>query len=158
MATELEIRMRLAEQRQALEDVMPAPYVPVGFANASAQHQRLYADFVPALRRAKADAEDWWQHLIDAELAAIGDPKEAKTNVEMRRSAGCVVHGGVIHVFRQAWMGCVALNQSVPGAPHVEPFELVLAWLLDDRHFDLVEFLGRLPYLPVGIDARGEWL
>lgn len=158
MATEIEIRMRLAEQREALEDVMASPYVPVGFAHASVQHQRLFAEYVPALQRAKAAAESWWQQLINTELAAIGDLKEATTNVEMRRSAGSVVHGGVIHVFRQAWMGCVALNQSVPGAPRVEPFELVLSWLLEHRHFELVEFLGRLPYLPVGIDARGEWL
>jgi len=163
MATELEIRMRLAEQRQALEDVMPAPYVPVGYANASARHQRLFADFVPALQSAKAEADAWWQQLIDTEFAAIGDLKEAITNVEMRRPAGSVVHGGVIHVFRQAWMSCVALNQagthpSGASVPRVEPFELVLSWLLEHQHFDLVEFLGRLPYLPVGIDSHGDWL
>ena len=34
----------------------------------------------------------------------------------------------------------------------------LLSWLLEHQHFDLVEFLGRLPYLPVGIDSHGDWL
>jgi len=162
MATELEIRMRLGEQRAAYEDVLQGPYLVVGYANASAQHQQLFAEYVVALRQAKAEAESWWQDLIDVETDSIGDPKEALTNVRMRRPAGSVAFGAVVHALRGAWVGCAGLNQSLGQAaansPRVEPFELVFDWLLEHRHFDLLEYLGGLPFLPVGIDQRGEWL
>ena len=125
MATELEIRMRLGEQRAAYEDVLQGPYLVVGYANASAQHQQLFAEYVVALRQAKAEAESWWQDLIDVETDSIGDPKEALTNVRMRRPAGSVAFGAVVHALRGAWVGCAGLNQSLGQAaansPRVEP-------------------------------------
>lgn len=158
MASELEIRTRLAEQRQALEDVLQGPYLRVGFANASLQHHELFERYVRALTSAKAYADDWWQSLIDVATERMGDAREARTNVEMRRPGGRVVHGRVVHVFRGAWMGCVALNARLPAMPKVEPFELTMDWLVEHQQFTLAEFVGGFPFLPVAIDAAGDWV
>jgi hypothetical protein len=151
-------RTRHAEQRAAFADVVGRSYVPVGYAQAEPAYQQLFDGYVLALGAAKAEAELCWQRLIDTELARSGDPEEALAEVRARKPNGAVIHGAVIHAVRSGWLGCDALNQSVAPPSRVEPFELVFDWLLDERHPELLEFLGGFPFLPIALDAQGRWI
>src|SRR5688572_24487508 len=124
MSTRPEIEARLKEQRQALKDVLGTSYMPVGHANASEQHRQLFESYVAALQSAKAEAEEWWNALISAWTERLKDPVRARAYVEEGHPAGSVAHGAVVHAFRQAWVGCVDLNETTSNTHRVEPFEL----------------------------------
>lgn len=158
MATLIEIRARIAELRQAIEDVAPGSYFQIGFAAGAPHYHQVFASYVQALQLAKKDAEQWWQRMVTIETNRIGDPLEAEVNVEMRRPAGSAVSPRVVHELRKAWLACDGLNAELARDLHVHPFELTLDWLLSERHEDLAEYLGTLPFLPIAMNDAGGWI
>jgi len=50
------------------------------------------------------------------------------------------------------------LNGRVTQDQKVAPEELVLAWLIYANHLELAEFLADLPFWPIGLDQKGNWV
>ena len=64
----------------------------------------------------------------------------------------------VIGTIRRFWLECDALNKKIQRSERVPPEQFILEWLLDGEHDDLVSFLSKLTYLPIGLDQEGNWI
>ncbi len=158
MATTAEWNARVGAMLDAIQDVAPQGHPPRG-GPGSAPHRGLFRQYVEALRQAKILADAWWQALIDTEEEdRTGDREQAVENVRMRRPVGPVAHGAVIAAIREFWLRCAALNREVAEQERVAPEEFVLGWLAALNHLDLAEFLAGLPFWPIGMDTKGNWV
>jgi hypothetical protein len=153
-------RHRIDELLDAVRDVeLPSsarPHQPLG--NARPEHRVVFRTYLNELAAAKANADHWWQGLVQTELQRTGDPAVAKRNVFARRPHGPVVHPWVLRCIRRAWLDCQAVNDALPIQQGVSPDSLVLMWLEDANEHVLAEFVGDLPYWPVGQDEAGRWI
>jgi len=125
-------------------------------------HEKLFAAYVRELRLVKSEVDAWWSALLDAEAERVGDPTQAQRELERRWPAGAAAHPRMIAVIRKYYLACNALNERLDdddddgGEGEVEPPVFMSEWLLDGKHMDLVRFLGRLSYWPVGFDDEGD--
>lgn len=127
-------------------------------AGGTPEHHSRFGRFVGELRIAKSEAEDWWARLIDVETQRTGDRRNAQINVKTRRRNGPVVHPTVIRCVRAAWLDCEQFNRLCAPAARVAPEAFVLLWLIQSGETQLAQFLGCLPFWPLGIDASGAWV
>lgn len=142
----------------AAKDFSPDVEYPT-HSRGSAAHQTLFRQYVKDLKAAKADAEDWWESLIDAEEERVGDRDQAVENVNERRPTGSMSLGASDAVVREYWLKCDALNRKAKNPEErVPPEDFLLRWLVDNRHDDLAEFLAAMPYWPIGMDEDGDWV
>lgn len=156
----MDLRERIRDLLAAVRDVAAAGSGGslLTIAGASARHQALLSAYVRDLREAKQTAESWWQDLIDTETSRVGDRREAEINVKLRRPSGCVVHPGVIHIIRYYWIECLRTNQQLSPQDRVAPEALILLWLDQSGKKELAEFIATIPFWPMGMDAKGNWI
>jgi hypothetical protein len=62
----------------------------------------------------------------------------------------------VIAVVRKYWLACDALNRKHPERAIQPPDFLVSC--LRSKDVSLAEFIGQMPYWPVGKDKEGNWV
>ena len=127
-------------------------------------YDELFQAYVAALREVKAEVETWWRSLLDRTAARLEDPLRAETVVRKRWPLGPVAHPRVIAVYRDFYFRCEAVSTARrkiadPEDDEVVPPELFLTeWLLDEDHEDLAEFLGGLPFAPIGMSHEGSFV
>src|SRR5689334_22133247 len=138
-------------------------------------HEKLFAAYVKELRLVKGEVDAWWSALLDAEAQRVGDRAQAQRELELRWPAGAAAHPRMIAVNRKYYLACNALNERLAdededevddsddgdedndeGEREVEPVVFMSEWLLDGKNMDLVKFLGRLSYWPIGFDDEGD--
>ena len=142
----------------AAKDFSPEVEYPARSRGSSA-HQALFKRYVKDLRAAKADAEDWWQSLINTEEERVGDRDQAEENVYERRPTGLMSLGASDAVVREYWLKCDAVNRETKNQEErVAPEDFLLRWLVHEEFDELAEFLADMPYWPIGMDENGEWV
>jgi hypothetical protein len=142
----------------AAKDFSPdVGYVP--HSRGSTAHQALFRQYVTALKTAKDDSEEWWESLIDTEEKRTRDRAQAVENVMERRPTGLMSLGASDAVVREYWLKCDALNRKTKNPEErVAPEEFLLLWLVNGRLDELAEFLADMPYWPIGMDEKGNWV
>ncbi len=121
-------------------------------------HLSLFEQYVADLRRARQEAQTWWNGMISAVRQRGGDQEEAARFVKRRFPVGAVCAKRVIGVVRHYWLACAALNAAAAPADRVPPEQFLLGRLIGTRDQDLAEFVSALPYWPIGMDADGNWV
>jgi len=122
-------------------------------------HEKLFAAYLKELRAVKGEVDAWWSALLDTESQRTGDRTQAQRELERRWPAGAAAHPRMIAVIRKYYLACNALNERLEdddAADEVEPVVFMSEWLLDGKNMDLVKFLGRLSYWPIGFDDEGD--
>ena len=133
-------------------------WAAAGESHGTAEHRRRFADYVSELEEARTEAMTWWNGKISVLEGRLGDHAQAVRIVEQSNAGGPACHPRVIAVIRKHWFGCDALNRQAPVHQRVPPWVFLLSWLQDRGRPELVEFLSRLPYWPIGLDWEGNWV
>ena len=135
-------------------------------------HSELFDSYVEELRKARDEALEWWQDLLDSEAT---DPDTSTTQVRLRWPAGPVSYPRVLAVYRKYYLECVTLNDRILsdqdgaqptqagwGEEDEESDERTIpprALLTDDlagADPELHEFMGSLVFSPIGTDDQGN--
>ena len=146
-------RERVEALLAAVQDVKSGP----SDLHPSRAHLDLFDGYVRELRAAKQGADTWWNSLIETEAARSGNQILASRIVKLRWPVGPVAHKYVIAVVRKFWLACEEINGDAVADYRFRPEHLVLK-LLVPNHPELAEFLSALPFWPMGIDAKGNWI
>jgi hypothetical protein len=122
----------------------------------SDEYDDLFSAYVAALRRAKAEADAWWERAQQA-LPANGGADA----LQRRWPLGPAAHPRVIAVYRAFYLECEAITERRQGkaaedARLVEPGTFVTEWLLEPQYTDLALMISQLPYAPLGLDEEGN--
>jgi len=158
MATPARWKKKAQALVDAIPDVAPPGHPPHGRSKSTAtSHQALFDRYVKALRKAKAEAEEWREDIISAARERGEDQQDAELTFKENYSVGTVAFGRVIAVLRRFWLEADALNKKVAPAAAVAPEDFLLAWLMDGTNDDLAEFLSALPFWPIGLTEDGKW-
>jgi hypothetical protein len=121
-------------------------------------HLELFRDYVVDMRRAIQGAHAWWNALIETEARRCGNLTEAEYRVKRRNAVGRFANRGVIGVLRKYWLACEAINGQSAVGSRVPPEQFMLGMLIDTTWEDIAEFLSHLPYWPIGMSPKGEWI
>jgi hypothetical protein len=149
---------RLMSAPRDLPPSAPWEDPPIAKAAASGAHQELFDEYVEYLGDAIGIAEAWWQGLILGKMADGSDLKTAIEGAYERRFAGPACRPEVVWTLRTFWLSCVALNKDVPERQRVPPEVFLLFWLLDGKHDEWVQVISGMPYWPIGLDGKGNWI
>jgi hypothetical protein len=142
----------------AVRDVAPPGHPPAGRSKpAAGSHRALFDRYVKALRKAKAEADDWRDGIIKAARARGESQADAELYFKENYPIGTVAFGRVIEALRRFWLEVDAVNRKVDEGARVAPEEFLLAWLPDGTNDDLAEFLSALPFWPIGLTEDGKW-
>ncbi len=118
----------------AIPDVAPPGHPPHGVSKSTAtSHRALFDRYVKALRKAKAEAEEWREDIIGAARSRGETQKDAELFFKENYSVGTVAFGRVIEVLRRFWLEDDALNKKVDPRAAVAPEDFLLSWLVDER-------------------------
>ena len=111
-----------------------------------------------ALEEALSEAELWWTRLLFAAEDRGLSPEEAREHSYRQHFCGPVSHPAVIGVIAGYWALCEEINGALAPEQYVAPAQLLLGWLLDERHESWVAMLSAMPYWPVARDREGRWI
>ena len=151
-------RSRIDALMQAARDFISGAAPPSAAQPLTSMHAELFVHYVQDLRRAKDQAQDWWEDVVATEQTRTHDRSHALRVLRLRFPAGPVGDLRVVAVIRQYWLACTSLNASVESSRHVRPEEFLMGRLIGGRDQDLALFLADLPYWPIGMDADGNWV
>ena len=154
----------MAQERAALlvsaiADVAPPGHpAPIDARDAGPRYEALYREYLAELGASVQEAMEWWEGRIKLSMQRNRRNRERTERDQFALvPVGPASHGRVIATLRKFWLRCAALNNDEPEARRVPPEQLVLGWLIETQP-SLVAILGRLTYLPVGLDADGQWV
>lgn len=155
-----EWKSRVEALVNAVKDVAPHAHpLPIAKGAAGSRHRTLFRRYVRDLRTAQKVAEDWWDDLVRIEARRVrGERQLALRNMLQMRPVGPLADGELLGTIRKYWLECVAMNADVTPDERVPPEFLVLEWLMDGENDDLARFLSRLPFWPLGLTRKGEWV
>jgi hypothetical protein len=142
-----------------IKDAVPWSEPPMKMAEASPGHRAIFREYADFL----ADAIDiialgQWDDMIEAGVARGLDPAAAEEEVYRCYYAGPAQTSEVVWAVRTHWLKCVALNRELPPPQRVPPQCLCLQWLIDEGHQQWVTVLTAMPYWPLGMDEKGNWV
>jgi hypothetical protein len=156
------VPIRIERLMLAPRDLPPsAPWrqPPLALAQASPLHQQLFRDYYRDLENALRIAEKWWGGVIASVQARSADShQEAVQKAYERFFAGPASLGVFLGVIHRYWMECVTLNARLVEQARVPPEVMLLHWLLDGRHESWVQCITCMPYWPIGLDDKGNWV
>lgn len=143
----------------SVADVAPPDHpAPVQLAAADEAHRSLFRRYVAELEASVAEAETWWNGLVERAMQRNRKSRDRAERDEFAEApVGPASHGRVLATVRKFWLECDALNARGPNASAVPPEQLVLGWLIDEQ-IPLYRTLAFLTYLPIGLDDRGRWV
>jgi hypothetical protein len=139
------------------------------------RHERLFEEYVAALRERKSAAEEWWTELLAREIAQAGSEAEARRRLQRRWPFATASHPFIIATYRHFFLLCEALNeqielqrpannvsaagqtdesqwgreQNVDEAEVPVPGWVLLIDMLEGRHADLATFMQGLVFKPI---------
>jgi hypothetical protein len=146
----------------AVRDVAPPGHPkPLAIASAPESHRRAFEQYVAELRRAKAEADERWNGIVEGIIERTGKtPQEAQQAARDRNALGPSSHTRVVGTIRKHWQRCVELNASASPVERVPPEQFVLAWLVDENHVDLAQLVSGLTYWPIGLNMqeKDQWV
>lgn len=119
-------------------------------------HDQLFEEYVQALRRAVDEARAAHNAAVNEKMRQGLSAKAAKAEAEKELGLLCT-YPLIIAVFRHYFLACEKLNRD----EHVDGFQYPHIFALErlmGKHDDLSDILTELPYYPVGIDERDEWV
>lgn len=132
---------------------------PLRLSAATAQHQNLYGVYKEYLEEALDIAEQWWDGMINDAVNLKGvDALEAEKGLFDEVFAGPAACDQVVWTVRSFWLRCVALNREVAHDDRVPPQVLLIGWLIDEGRNDWATILAGMPYWPIGLDEKGDWV
>jgi hypothetical protein len=131
---------------------------PVAREVASHAHQVLFAEYTEYLSEAIGIAEAWWQNLVLAKMSEGKDLNRAVEAAYERRFAGPACRPELVWTLRTFWLRCVAVNKELPEDERVPPEVFLLFWLMDGKHDEWVQVISGMPYWPIGLDRKGNWV
>lgn len=141
-------------------DLAPAVAVPPGpttVASASAPHQEVFLRYLVEVEKALAEAEPWWQGIVDNAVEREESAEDGLLTAYSQRPAGPAAHGDVVGAVRRAWLEADGVNRTLPEPQRVPPQDLVLRWPAELARGEIVTVLTGMPYWPLGLDADGNW-
>jgi hypothetical protein len=125
-------------------------------SEASPQHRLLFDQYCSELAEAVKAAETWWARLLlRAEARRAQDPDPLRS-LYARQPAGPASHPSVVGVVRKYWLACDAANRGQPYM--VAPEVFLMAWLVEQHMEREVVVLSGMPYWPMGMDTKGNWV
>ncbi|MCA9685169.1 MAG: hypothetical protein KC457_23505 [Myxococcales bacterium] len=137
-----------------------APGAPQSTVRSSSSEAHAMAHFLyhRALEEALSEAELWWTRLLFAAEDRGLSPEEAREHGYRQHFCGPASHPAVIGVIAGYWALCEEINGALAPEQYVAPAQLLLGWLLDERHESWVAMLSAMPYWPVARDREGRWI
>jgi hypothetical protein len=124
----------------------------------SQRHQALFEEYREEVDFVTAVALEWWQETLDARKRLQPDEKRALRKAWIDRPAGPASYPGLVSLIRDYWLLCHRLNEETPKDQKVLPWTFLLGWLLDGNYQQCVSVLACMPYWPIGMDERGNWV
>jgi len=122
------------------------------------RHRELFQRYIVELVPVITDARRTWNAVIEQFQQRTGDREKARRAALMRLPAGAAFDGCVVAVIRKYWLACDALNSQVPPDERVSPQDFLLRWLIDQGYSSAVEVVAGMPYWPIGLDEKANWV
>lgn len=144
----------------AASDLRTTPIRELALGEASEFHRLAHHAYARELERAFAEAEQWWTRELGQREARGQNSDETLDDLYLAHPCGPVSHPRVLGVIQAFWILCEEINVvfAAGSERRVGPEQLLLGWLLDDHHETWVEILSAMPYWPIGLDAKGQWI
>lgn len=148
---------QLLEAPNDLGAYIPDQGRPRALAEASTEHQALYAEYIADFANAYEIGDNWWQDCVRAFTSDGYSEEEAIDEAYGKRLAGPASAPEVVWFFRTYWLAFDELNRSLAADDRVPPQVALLGWLVEEDRKDYVRLLTCMPYWPMGLDENGNW-
>lgn len=128
----------------------------ISVSAASHRHSSLFEAYRAQLAGAVAEAQEWWRAMLGQAAARGLHGQAALRSLYTLRPAGPASDPAVVGVVRKYWLACDEANRSEP--PGVAPEVLLINWPVELRMEPELVVLTAMPYWPIGMDAKGNWV
>lgn len=128
--------------------------------NGTKGHADLFSKYRRDIKKATADARVEWEREIKLALRMVkGKNKEkAEQRAWATYPAGPASAPAFVAVVRRYWLACDEINRKSKASDRVLPEVFLLQWLVNSGAQDEVDVLAGMPYWPLGLDEKGNWL